>query len=172
MRHITRVLWSAAAALAMTGCGTEITSAGSSTGTSPGTSTSPSSSAPTSAGPSVFPVTITRTGGIAGFQDVLVVAADGLVSVKSKGQAKRQCRLTPEAVKAVTTSATQVAWPRITPGSTSPSFPDDMVSMVQSRAGGPVRLEDAQIGAGGRVFQQLLDDLSTGGSASGMCTPV
>ena len=156
MRRLARVLWSPAAVLALlaiAGCGSQ--------------------SVPTNqTQPSLFPVTITATGGVAGFQDVLVVAADGLVSVTRKGQAQRQCQLTPAVTEALTTAVSQVAWPRMTPGSSTPSFPDDLVTMVQSPAGGPVRLEDSQIGTAGRVFQELLDDLNAGGSASGMCTPI
>jgi hypothetical protein len=48
-----------------------------------------------------------------------------------------------------------------------PAFPDDMVSMVLSPLGGPVRLEDPMVGAAGQVFQELLNDLSVGTTASG-----
>ncbi|MHB1474612.1 MAG: hypothetical protein ACYCV4_13515 [Dermatophilaceae bacterium] len=154
MRHLTRVLCSTASVLTMAACGSQ----GS-------TSTNASQ-------PPVFPLTITRIGGVAGFHDVLVVASDGLVSVTQKGKAQRQCRLTPEAAKRLTTAASQVPWPRITPASTQPSFPDDMVTMVMSPAGGPVRLEDPQVGAAGPVFNELVNDLNGGRSASGMCKPV
>jgi hypothetical protein len=117
----------------------------------------------------VFPLTITRTGGIAGFQDVLVVAADGLVSVTLKGQQQRQCQLTPDAVNRLATATSQVPWARITPASTQPAFPDDMVSMVLSPAGGPVRLEDPMVGAAGQVFQELVSDLSVGRAAPSLC---
>jgi len=118
--------------------------------------------------PAVFPVTITRTGGIAGFQDVVVVADDGQVSVTRKGQQQRHCRLTPEAVEQLRTAASQVPWAR-TPASTQPAFPDDMVSMVRSPAGGPVRLDDPKVGAGGKAFQELLSDLSGGQTTPRLC---
>ena len=118
--------------------------------------------------PEVFPLTVTRTGGFAGFQDVLVVAADGLVSVTRKGQQQRHCQLTPEAVNRLTTAASQVPWQSITPASTQPAFPDDMMSMVLSAAGGPVRLEDPRVGAAGEVFQELVSDLS-GATAPTLC---
>ena len=154
MRHITPVLCSTAAVLAMAACGFQ-----------GGTSTIASQT-------SVFPLTITRTGGVAGFHDVLVVASEGLVSVAQKGKTQRQCRLTPEATKRLTTAAAQVPWTHITPGSTSASFPDDLITMVLSPAGGPVRVEDPQVGAAGPVFNELVNDLNGGRSASGMCKPV
>jgi hypothetical protein len=109
MRQLTRGICCAAAVLAMAACGSQ--------------------SAPTGSGsppsqPTVFPVTITRTGGIAGFQDVVVVANDGQVSVTRKGQ-QRQCRLTPDAVERLRTAASQIPWARITQASTQPAFPDD-----------------------------------------------
>src|SRR5680860_126129 len=98
MRQRVRVVCCTAAVAAMTACGSQ----------SPSNSPSP---------PSVFPLTITRDGGVAG-------------------------------------------------------FPDDLVTMVLSPAGGPVRVEDPQIGAAGPVFNELVNDLNGGRSASSMCTPV
>jgi hypothetical protein len=154
MRQLTRVISCTAAVLAMAACGSQSASTGSG---------SPPSQ------PTVFPVTVTRTGGLAGFQDVVVVADNGLVSVMHKGQQERHCQLTPEAVERLRTAASQVPWPRITPAGTQPAFPDDMVSMVQSPAGGPVRLEDPSVGAAGKVFQELLTDVSGGASAPLLC---
>lgn len=153
MRHLTSALCSATVLLTIAACG------------------SPSSS-PRAPRPSVFPLTISRTGGIAGFHDVLVVTADGLVSLTQRGKAPRQCLLTPEAARRLATAASTVPWPRLTPGSTGPAFPDDLVTMVGSPAGGPVRLEDPLVGEAGPVFNELVNDLNGGRSASGRCVPV
>ena len=152
MRYFRPIL-SAAAVLSLAACGSQ---AGSTSGSEP----------------PVFPLTLTRTGGIAGFHDELLVASDGLVSVTQKGKPRQQCRLTPQATKKVTAAAARVPWADLNAASTSASFPDDLVTMVESKAGGPVRLEYPQIGAAGTTFQELLDDLTTGRSASGRCTPV
>lgn len=154
MSQLTRVICCTAAVLAMAACGSQSTSTGSG---------SPSSQ------PAVFPVTITRTGGIAGFHDVVVVADDGLVSITRKGQQQRHCRLTPEAVGRLRTAASQVPWPSITRADTRPAFPDDMVTMVLSPAGGPVRLEDPKVGAGGKAFQELLSNLGGGQTTPTLC---
>jgi hypothetical protein len=50
-------------------------------------------------------VTITRTGGIAGFRDVLVAAGDDPVPVTLKGQKPQRCQLTPVALGRLTTAA-------------------------------------------------------------------
>ncbi len=130
-------------------------------------------SSPAGQGPQeVFPLTITRSGGIAGFQDVLVVAQDGRVSLTRKGRKTRQCRLTAAEVSRVTAAAAQVPWSRVTPANTRPSFPDDLVTTVRSPAGGPARLEDPQSGGGRQVFTELLSDLTGDPAASRLCTPL
>ena len=122
--------------------------------------------------PAVFPLTISRTGGVAGFQDVLVVTGDGLVSATHKGEGLRRCQLTPGAVQRLATAAAQVPWPRITPAGPQASFPDDLVSTVQSPAGGPVRLDGPLAGHGGQVILELLNELSDNATASRTCPPV
>ena len=154
MRYLAQVLCASAVLLAMTGCG--------------GSGQKPVDRIRTAP----FPVTITRNGGIAGFQDVVVVASDGLVSVTRKGMQPRQCRLTRDAAERLTMAASQVPWSRIPPASTRPAFPDDLVTLAQTPAGGPVRLDDPQVGAGGQVLLELLNDISGSPSASLMCKPV
>lgn len=175
MRRLIRALCLAALVMSITACGESTKTATTPTTTSVTSTTIPttmSTATPTTTpgNPAVFPLTITRIGGIAGFQDVLVVAGDGLVSVSRKGQ-KWQCRLTSEAVAQVEKAAAGVGRDGATPASTLPAFPDDLVSTVRSPAGGPVRLEDPKVGAGGRVVQELLNDLNNGPAASRMCEP-
>lgn len=153
MRHPALAPFCLAVAVATTACG------------SPGVPPSISRS-------EVFPLTITRIGGIAGFHDVLIVNKDGLVSVTQKGRTRWQCRLTPVAAKQVATAASTVPWPQLTTSNPSASFPDDLVTLVQSPAGGPVRLEDPQARAAGKVFSDLINDLHGSRSAAGLCRPV
>jgi len=178
MRQLTRVICCGTAVLAMTACGSQSGSTGSGSPPSQPASTSsgPPSSPPASTGsgsspsqPAVFPVTITRTGGIAGFQDVVVVADGGQVSVTRKGQQQRHCQLTPGAVERLRTAASQMPWARTAQASTQPAFPDDLVTMVRSPAGGPARLEDPKVGAGGEAFQELLNDLTGDATAPRLC---
>ena len=97
------------------------------------------------------------------------MAADGRVSITHKGQQQRHCQLTPEAVERLRSTASQVPWLRITPAGSQPAFPDDMVTMVLSPAGGPVRLEDPRVGAAGKILQELVSDLSVGPAAPSLC---
>lgn len=157
MRQLVRVICCTVAVAAMAACGSQVPA------------NSPSSSP---SQPSTFPLTITRVGGVAGFNDVLVVTSDGLVSVTQNGKTPRQCRLTSDAARRLTTAASQVPWPHLTPGKTTAAFPDDLITMVLSPSGGPVRVEDPQVGAAGPIFTELVNDINGGQSASGMCTPV
>jgi len=155
MRHTARLLWSTAIIVAaMTACA------------------GPAESPVAKSSAEVFPLTISRTGGVAGFMDVLVVTGDGLVMVTQKGRAPWTCRLAPGEATRLRLAASEVPWPRLTPASKGPSFPDDLVTTVQSPAGGPVRLEDPLMGATGAVFNELVNDLRSGRSASGMCRPL
>ena len=129
----------------------------------------PSESTVSASHRAVFPLTMTRTGGFAGFQDVLVVARDGLVSVTRRAQKQGGCRLTPAAAGRVRTAAAAVPWARLTPDRGQARFPDDLVVMVRSPAGGPVRLEEPKLGASGKVFQTVLSDILSGPAASVMC---
>lgn len=116
-----------------------------------------------------FALTMTRTGGIAGFQDLLVVAGTGMVAVTRRGQKAPACRLTPVALRQVRAAAGAVPWARITPDAGQARFPDDMVVMVKSRLGGPARVEDPRLGASGKVFQSLVSDVLVDPAASSMC---
>ena len=134
-----------------------------------GASQVPSESTVSASHRGVFPLTMTRTGGFAGFQDVVVVARDGLVSVTRRAQKQGPCRLTPAAAGRVRTAAAAVPWAGLTPDRGQARFPDDMVVMVRSPAGGPVRLEEPKLGASGKVFQTVLSDILSGPAASVMC---
>ena len=160
MRTLTRAIGCAAAAvLAVAVCGTSHAS-------------TESVSRPSVPGPAVFPLTMTRTGGFAGFQDVVVVAGDGRVSVTRREQKQGDCRLTRGAVKRVRTAASRVRWARLAPDDGQARFPDDLVVMVRSPAGGPVRLEAPALGASGQVFLSVLSDVLSGPAASVMCKAV
>jgi hypothetical protein len=113
----------------------------------------------------VFPLTLTRTGGIAGFQDVLVVAGNGRVSVTRRAAEAGRLPAHVGGRQAGENGRVPGAmgWPH--PGRRPGQFPDDMVVMVRSPAGGPVRLEDPKVGASGKVFQSLLDDVLSGPAA-------
>jgi len=128
VQHLTRILCSTTVLMAVTASGG-------------GSAAAPASQSP----PAVFPLTIPRAGGIAGFGDMLVVAGDDLASGARRGRSRSE-GLAPETVEQLTAPASQMPRSRVTPASTRPSFPDDMVTTVRSPTGGPVRLENPQGG--------------------------
>ena len=120
----------------------------------------------------VFPLTITRTGGIAGFRDVLVVNGDGLVSVTRSGRQPRQCRLTAGVTQQLTAAVSSLAWPTATSATTHPAFPDDMVTTMTKPGVGPLRADDPQAGPAGRLVLELVNDINDGPAASLLCRPL
>ena len=141
----------AAAGLVLAGCGDE-TNSGSGP-TAPATSTpAPSTSAPStpSSTPSstrtadALPLTVTRTGGFAGFDDRVVLGADGIASVSHRGQGLVRCKLDADLFNTISAAVEQVDWAAV--GTTKPTIkhPDDMIIAV-SAGGGMTRLEDPKV---------------------------
>ena len=120
----------------------------------------------------VFPLTITRTGGIAGFRDVLVVSRDGLVSVTRSGRKPRQCRLTAGVTQQLTTAVSSLAWPTATPATTHATFPDDLVTTMAKPGADPLRADDPEAGPAGRLVLELVNDINDGPAAALVCRPL
>jgi len=119
-----------------------------------------------------FPLTITRTGGIAGFRDVLVVSRDGLVSVTRSGRKPRQCRLTAGVTQQLTTAVSSLAWPTATPATTHATFPDDLVTTMAKPGADPLRADDPEAGPAGRLVLELVNDINDGPAAALVCRPL
>ena len=149
VKNIRYVVLAAATALALAGCGDE-TNSGSSPTTPPvGSSTTPAPSTPTSAPSSsrtssAMPLTVTRTGGFAGFDDRVVLGADGFASVSRRGQDPIRCKVEAGLFTTVIAAVEQVDWASV--GSTRPTVehPDDMIIAV-SAGGGLARLENPKV---------------------------
>jgi hypothetical protein len=160
VKSIRYAVLAAAAGLVLTGCGDEtgsgagstptapVTSSTSATSTpAPSTSTStpaPSTPAPSTPAPGALPLTVTRTGGFAGFDDRIVVGTDGIASVSSRGKDPVRCKLDAGFLGSLTAAVDQVDWASV--GVTKPSVrhPDDMIIAVAAH-GGLARLEDPKL---------------------------
>jgi hypothetical protein len=150
-----RILVAGSVVLALAACGSggSGTTAGGETGASTTATSSPSTPHPTAA--AAFPLTVSRTGGIAGFHDVVVLQADGRLEVNSRGHTS-SCRLKPEVLKDILRAVGGVPWERLTPADSRPKHPDDMVLLVASEGRrAPARLDDPLLGG----LQQQLSDL-------------
>lgn len=129
----------AAAGLVLTGCGDDSTSGAGSSPSAPVTSTP----TPTPTG-QPLPLTVTRKGGFAGFDDMVVVGADGIASISKVGKDLTRCRLDAGLLASITDAARQIDWASI--GVTKPTVkhPDDMIIAVAAD-GGLTRLEDPKV---------------------------
>jgi hypothetical protein len=148
VNNIRFVVLAAAAGLVLAGCGDETNSGGSPTApatSAPTTSTPTPSGTPSSTRTSAaLPLTVTRTGGFAGFNDRVVLGADGIASVSRNGQAPVNCKLDTGLFTTITDAVAQVDWAAV--GTVKPTVrhPDDMVIAV-SAGGGLARLEDPKL---------------------------
>ena len=114
---------------------------------------------------------MTRTGGIAGFHDTVVLQADGRLEVNSRGHTS-SCRLKPEVLKDILRAVGGVPWGRLTPADSKPQHPDDMVLLVRSdgrRA--PARLDDPLLGGLQQQLSDLVVDSSGANPAHELCVP-
>jgi len=133
----------ALAGLLLSGCGDE---------SSPGAGGAPSAT-PTPSTPSVtestpvgvgLPMTVTRTGGFAGFDDQVVVDAEGVATVSSRGKETVRCKLDPSVLTPLASAAEQVDWASLTVTKPSARHPDDMVIAVSAN-GKLARLDDPKL---------------------------
>ncbi|MEP6798027.1 MAG: hypothetical protein ABI890_07765 [Lapillicoccus sp.] len=151
----------------VTACGSTTGSGqpGSSSGSGqPGSSGSGGSSTTGGAG---FPVTISRIGGIAGFNDRVVVASGGVTTVTTKRGPAGTCTLAPETVTRLLAAVR--AAPTPTP-STGPQVADELVTTLEAPlTKGPVRLPDAT-SADLTVVGEILADVIGNPPAYRLCT--
>jgi hypothetical protein len=168
VKNIRLVVLVAAAGLVLTGCGDESDSGAGNTPSAPGSST-PITSTPTpTTGASGLPLTVSRTGGFAGFNDQVMVGTDGIASVTSMGKTPGKCRLEAGFLGTLTDAVKQVDWAAV--GVTKPTVrhPDDMIIAV-SAGGGLARLDDPKLKPLVAPVGKLLTEATKPGS---LCKPV
>jgi hypothetical protein len=98
-------------------------------------------SAPVGAG---LPLTVSRTGGFAGFDDQVQVGADGVATVSSRGKQTIRCKLDPGLLTTITAAAEQVDWASLVATKPSTRHPDDMIVAVTAN-GKTARIEDPHL---------------------------
>ena len=174
--QLVRIMVAGSFALTLAACGSGSGGsggAGEGTGTpsGPGSSSSTPSS-PASPNPAAaFPLTITRKGGIAGFNDTLVLQADGSLQITSRGR-ESTCQVKPEILKEILRAVGGVPWSRLAPSSGKARYPDDMVLLVGSSASkGPARLDDPGLAPLKQPLSLLVVDSSGPKPAHELCDP-
>jgi hypothetical protein len=118
-----------------------------------GTGGSPESGTTSSTPPRAFPITITRSGGLAGFADRIVIQESGAVAVSTKS-GQSTCTLAATVLEPLKQVAGQIAG---TATATTAAHPDDMVIVVTTPQGS-ARLTDAQLSGAASAVNALLNE--------------
>ena len=164
VKSIRYAALAAAVGLVLTGCGDDSTSGAGSTPSAP-------VSTPTTSTPTGKPLhlTVTRKGGFAGFDDLVVVGEDGIASISKVGKDPTRCRLDAGLLKTITDAVQQIDWASI--GVTKPTVkhPDDMIVAVAAN-GGLTRLEDPKVKPLVAPVSKLLTEATV--PPGKLCTPV
>ena len=133
------------AGLVLSGCGNESGSAGSPTTPTPSAPTLPTASVtqstPVGAG---LPLTVSRTGGFAGFDDRVQISPDGVATVSGRGKETIRCKLDPSLLATITAAAQQVDWAALVATKPTTKHPDDMILAVTAN-GKTARIEDPKV---------------------------
>jgi hypothetical protein len=143
------------AGLVLTGCGSE-----SGAGTTPAPTTpSPTTPTVTQSTPvgTGLPLTVSRTGGFAGFDDQVQLGTDGVATVSKRGKPTIRCKLDPSLLTTITTAAQQVDWASLVSTKPTAKHPDDMIVAVSAN-GKTARIEDPQLKPLAAPVSQLLTE--------------
>lgn len=143
------------AGLVLTGCGSESGTAGTpQTTTPPPTLPTVTQSTPVGTG---LPLTVSRTGGFAGFDDHVQIAPDGVATVSKRGKDTIRCKLDPSLLTTITTAAQQVDWASLGVAKPATKHPDDMIVAVSAN-GKTARIEDPNLKPLAAPVNQLLTE--------------
>lgn len=118
----------------------------------------------------LFPLTITRKGGYAGFDDRVVVEKDGRITASGRRRPEESAVLQAEWFAQLEAAAAEVDWSALATEEPGARYPDDMVVNVQS-AGTQARTEDERLGALAQLATDLVADLQRGVGDSQLATP-
>ncbi len=115
----------------------------------------------------VFPVTLTRVGGIAGFDDLVTVEASGATTVAGKLGEPRTCWLSPAALGRLEAAVRALSGSGPRPGP-SGRISDRMTVSVTTASAGRISLGEGQ-GDEAEVVTELLTDLTGAEPAYRLC---
>ncbi|WP_050669085.1 hypothetical protein [Luteipulveratus halotolerans] len=116
-------------------------------------------------------LTITRTGGIVGFDDRITIEPDGRVELTTRGLPDGESgRLLDDWYERVSTARDAVDWTALGDDTPTTRHPDDMIVAVRTVAG-VGRSDDERLGDLGPLAQDLVNDLMGGIEASSSCGP-
>jgi hypothetical protein len=160
----------ATAGLVLAGCGDDATSgAGRATTTPvPGSPGSTNSASPAA---DVLPLTVTRTGGVVGFSDRVVVGSDGTATITKRGGEPTRCRLEPSLMNGLVQGAKAIDWAKVGTNRPTPRHPDDLIIAVATQEGS-TRLDDPLVKPLVAPVGKLLIETTAPARSHKLCKPV
>lgn len=145
------------------GCGDEGGASSPSTPSSPPTT----SATPTPAPAQAFPLTVSRTGGFAGFDDKLVIQSDGSAALTSRKNSTK-CTVDPALLATIAASAAKVNWSALPAKPPTVEHPDDMIVSVSS-GGGVAELGDPRVSGLNAPISKLIADAGNPAGQRKLC---
>jgi hypothetical protein len=126
----------------------------------------------------VFPLTLRRTGGIAGFDDTVVLRANGQVLVDTRSVHGRTCTLTGPQQKQLLTALGTVRLNGFGPEASEPADtgsgegegPDRITISITDQRARPIDLSDPSLGDVAGMVGALVTDVTLSSPATTTCT--
>jgi hypothetical protein len=116
-----------------------------------------------------LPLTVSRTGGFAGFDDQVLITPDGVATVSSRGKETIRCKLDPSLLTTISTASQQVDWASLVATKPTVKHPDDMIVAVSAN-GKTARLEDPKVKPLAAPVSKLLTEAAI--PPGKLCKPV
>jgi hypothetical protein len=120
-----------------------------------------------------FPMTVSRTGGIAGFRDRVVLQADGTATVTRRASSPQRCRVDIDLMEQIRASVDGVDWP--VPGSsraTPPGKIADQMFVTVTSGRHSASLDDPGLGKLAAPLSRLLGDITQPPAERTLCQPL
>jgi hypothetical protein len=114
-----------------------------------------------------YPITIYRSGGVAGFQDELRISSDGSVAATSK-KPILECRLDAESLRLLNRAAAHIR-PSDLP-TDAPTTTSDAMTVTVVAGAGVVSVDDERMAEAKPVIDQLLADVNSPAGQRKICT--
>ena len=160
--------------LALTACGDDTSNSSATTSPSQSASSEPTTAPPTGPKPTptgppapAFPMTVTKTGGIVGFNDTLVLTADGAATLDHSGKTSK-CTVEAMLLGTIKDAAAKIDWRTLPAKPPTAEHPDDLVLAV-SAGGGTARLNDPRVKALNAPLSNLIADAAAPEAKRKLC---
>lgn len=120
----------------------------------------------------VFPITVERRGGIAGFRDKIVIAADGTATVTHQTGGPQTCRVDADLMKQIVVAAGLVTWAGRSSGvTTPPGRISDQMWVTVSSGTHHASLSDPGVAKLAGPLGQLLGNITAPVGERTLCQP-